>query len=179
MIDTSEIKLIPASIEDYPIIQNLARFYVYDRSGYMGWSCSADGMFDCIDFKHYFETSDEKAFLIKVNDELAGFVLLDKEHLIEPVDWNMGEFFVVTKFQGKGVATQIARKVFKDHPGKWSVAVMPENIKAARFWKKVISEVSEGDYTEVFKTEDELRTDKNPDPYAMNIFSFFIGDAEE
>lgn len=97
MIPIPEIKLIPASIQDYPIVQNLARFYVYDRSGYMGWSCSEDGMFDCIDFKHYFESPGEKAFLIRVKDELAGFVLLDKEHLIEPVDWNMGEFFVADK----------------------------------------------------------------------------------
>lgn len=51
---------------------------------------------------------------------------------------------------------------------------MPENIKAANFWKKIISEISKGDYTEVFKTEDELRTQENPDPYAMNIFHFKI-----
>lgn len=170
MSNSYEIKLIPATITEYPIVQNLARFYVYDRSGYMGWSCSEDGMFDCIDFKHYFEKPDEKAFLIKVDDELAGFVLLDKEHLLEPVDWNMGEFFVIAKFQGQGVATAIARKVFKDHLGKWSVAVMPENIKAVNFWKKVISEASEDDYTEVFKTADELRTEENPDPYAISIW---------
>lgn len=172
MIPSAQIKLIPAEIKDYPIVQNLARFYVYDRSGYMGWSCSEDGMFDCIDFKHYFEKTDEKAFLIKVNDELAGFVLLDKERLLESVDWNMGEFFVVAKFQGQGVANAVIHQIFKDHPGKWSIAVMPENIKAAKFWKKVILQASGGSYTEVFKTEEELRTEENPDPYSMNIFHF-------
>jgi hypothetical protein len=51
---------------------------------------------------------------------------------------------------------------------------MPENIKAVKFWRKIISEASHGDYREVFKTEDELRNAENPDPYAMNVFTFDI-----
>jgi hypothetical protein len=49
---------------------------------------------------------------------------------------------------------------------------MPENIKAVKFWRKVISDVSKGDYTEIFKTENELKTAENPEPYAMNVFTF-------
>ncbi|ANN96946.1 TPA: GNAT family N-acetyltransferase [Legionella pneumophila] len=167
-----KIEIIPATISDYPIVQNLASYYVYDRTGYMGWQCSEDGIFECIDFKHYFETPNEKAFLVKVNDELAGFVLLDKEHLLEAVDWNMGEFFILRKFQGKGIAPYVAHKILKENPGKWSIAVMPENIKAVNFWRKIISALVMESYTEVFKTKDELKTPENPDAYAMNIFTF-------
>lgn len=166
------VRLLPATIADYPTIQNMARFYVYDRTSYMGWECPESGLFECIDFKHYFERLDEKAFLIRVSDEIAGFVLLDKMRLLEPVDWNMGEFFVLAKFQGQGIARMVAREIFKEHPGKWSIAVMPENIKAVKFWRKIIVEVSGGDFSEVFKTEDELRSIENPDPYAMNVFTF-------
>jgi len=169
-----KVSIIKATIDDYPRIQNMARFYVYDRTAYMGWECPESGLFQCIDFKHYFENSDEKAFLIKVSDEIAGFVLLDKMHLLEPVDWNMGEFFVLAKFQGKGIASIVAREIFKEYQGKWSIAVMPENIKAVKFWRKIISQGSHGDYTEVFKTADELRHAENPDPYAMNVFTFDI-----
>ncbi len=168
------VRLLPATIADYPTIQNMARFYVYDRTVYMGWECPESGLFECIDFKHYFENPDEKAFLIRVSGEIAGFVLLDKMHVLEPVDWNMGEFFVLAKFQGKGIASIVAREMFKEHPGKWSIAVMPENIKAVKFWRKIISEVSHGDYREIFKTGDELRSTENPDPYAMNVFTFDI-----
>jgi predicted acetyltransferase len=166
------IRLLPATIADYPIIQNMARFYVYDRTAHMGWECPENGLFECIDFKHYFENHGEKAFLIRVSDEIAGFALLDKMPLLEPVDWNMGEFFVLAKFQGQGVASTVAQKIFKEHLGKWHVAVMPKNIKAVKFWRKIISEVSYGEYKEAFKTDYELKTDKNLDPYAMNIFTF-------
>jgi predicted acetyltransferase len=170
------VRLVPATLADYPTIQNMARFYVYDRTPYMGWECPESGLFECIDFKHYFENPDEKAFLIRVAGEIAGFVLLDKMYVIEPIDWNIGEFFILAKFQGKGIASTIARKIFKDHPGKWSIAVMPKNIKALKFWRKIISEVSHSNYKEVFKTADELRSTENPDPYAMNVFTFDTND---
>ena len=169
------MQILTATIKDYPVIQNMARFYVYDRTRYMGWECPEDGLFECIDFKHYFENPDKKAFLIRVANEIAGFVLLDKIHLLEPVDWNMGEFFILAKFQGKGIGSKVAQEIFKIHPGKWSVAVMPENIKAVNFWRKIITNVSGGNYTEIFKTVDELRTVANPDPYAMNYLTFTHG----
>ena len=67
------------------------------------------------------------------------------------------------------MATIVAYDIFKEHPGRWSVAVMPENTKATSFLRKVISAVVMENYTETFKTADELKTPDNPDPYAMNI----------
>ena len=170
----SKVQITLATLADYPTIQNMARFYVYDRTAFMGWECPEDGLFECIDFKHYFENPDEKPYLIRVDGEIAGFVLLDKVQLIDTVDWNMGEFFILAKFQGKGVASTVALKIFKKHQGKWSVAVMPENIKAVKFWRKVASQVSSDSYSEVFKTAEELKTSENPEPYSMIIFTFYI-----
>ncbi len=164
--------LHPATINDYPAVQNMARFYVYDRTQYMGWECPETGLFECIDFKHYFEEPDEYAFLVRVDNELAGFVLLDKMKLTEKVDWNMGEFFILAKFQSIGMGSQVAREIFSRFPGKWSVAAMPENLGAVKFWRKIINEASQGQFTEVFKTKEELITPENPDPYAMIVFSF-------
>ncbi|MBA2711585.1 MAG: GNAT family N-acetyltransferase [Tatlockia sp.] len=161
-----------ATINDYPAVQNMARFYVYDRTQYMGWECPETGLFECMDFKHYFEEPEKQAFLVRVNNELAGFVLLDKLKLIEKVDWNMGEFFILAKFQSIGMGSQVAREIFSRFPGKWSVAVMPENSGAVKFWRKIISEVSLGQFNEVSKTAEELITPDNPDPYAMIVFSF-------
>ena len=180
---TKDIRIIPATIADYPVIQNLARFYVYDRSSYMRWGCEEDGMFECIDFKHYFEDRLREAFMVKLNNEIAGFALIYKEiitpktnwptgHSLQGEAWNMGEFFIIAKFQGKEIASFVAKEIFRTHPGKWSVAVMPENIKAVHFWRKIIKEVSDDNYTEVFKTANELRCEENPDPYDMNIMEF-------
>jgi RimJ/RimL family protein N-acetyltransferase len=75
------LAIIEACIDDYPCIQNMARFYVYDVSRECGhissdWAIPADGLYESFDFKSYFENSNKKAYLVKVYDEIAGFVLL-------------------------------------------------------------------------------------------------------
>jgi predicted acetyltransferase len=41
------------------------------------WAMPKDGLYECFDFKKYFEDDDNKAYLVKLEDgELVGFVLL-------------------------------------------------------------------------------------------------------
>ncbi|VEB34096.1 GNAT family N-acetyltransferase [Legionella cherrii] len=149
--------LLPASIKDYPTIQNMARFYVYDMSRYCGfisddWACPKDGLYESFDFKIYFEDPTRKAFLVLVERELAGFVLLNKIGISATTQWNMGEFFILAKFQGKGVAAQIAEKLWKTHPGQWEVSVIPENVLALRFWCKTIANFTNNNYSKELKS---------------------------
>jgi predicted acetyltransferase len=60
----------------------------------------------------------------------------------------MGEFFILAKFQGKGVAQYVAHQLWNMHPGLWEIPVIPENIKALKFWRKAVSRFSHGDYLE-------------------------------
>lgn len=154
------IKIIPATINDYPIIQNIARFYVYDISRYCGfiskeWALPEDGLYECFDLKKYFIDSDKKAYLVRLEDgELVGFVLLDKQSTSGYIDWNMGEFFVLAKFQGKCIASEIAKKIWDMYPGKWEVSVIPENTPALKFWRKNICHLTNNNYLEEIKIVD-------------------------
>src|SRR5580692_1471973 len=90
-------KLIKATMVDYPVIQNMARFYAYDMSRYCGfisneWAFPKDGLYESHDFRKYFEQPDRRAFLVQIDDELAGFVLLNKVGTLHDTEWNMGEF---------------------------------------------------------------------------------------
>lgn len=170
-----KVRIIAASLNDYQTIQNMARFYVYDRTPYMKWECPESGLFECIDFKDYFNQEPLKyAFLIRVDHELAGFVLLDKFNLVEGTEWNMGEFFILAKFQHQGIGTQVAKELFSQFSGKWSVGVMQENLPATTFWRKVIHAFTQGKCIEILKTEEELRSAENPDPDKMIVFSFKV-----
>lgn len=167
-------KLIKATLDDYPVIQNMARFYLYDMSRYCGfisdeWACPADGLYTSFDFKIYFQEDDRLAYLVKVGNELAGFVLL--HHVAsETVDWVMAEFFIMAKFQGHGVGAKISEEIWKMHPGKWEAHVIPENTKALDFWRSVMARFTSGCYQEALKTVDY---DKNQ-PIRL-IFSFDSG----
>ena len=152
-------QIILATIEDYPTIQNMARFYLYDQSRYCAsisdeWNIPKDGLYECFDFKNYFTDQTKKAFFVKVGETMAGFVLLDRKGQSQETEWNMGEFFILAQFQGKGVAEKVAYEIWKMHPGSWEVSVIPENTKALAFWRNIIDSFTNGHYTEELKKID-------------------------
>jgi predicted acetyltransferase/RimJ/RimL family protein N-acetyltransferase len=171
-----DVQLIPATVADYPTVQNMARFYVYDMSRecglhYSGWECPVDGLFECDDLKSYFTDPARKAYLVKIAGELAGFVLVNKLDFL-PATFNMGEFFLLAKFQRKGIARNVARQIFDLHQGTWSVGAIPMNKRALNFWRRVISEYVSGDYIERLHTSIELKNPEHPDPYPMVMMTF-------
>ncbi|WP_052458488.1 GNAT family N-acetyltransferase [Rickettsia asembonensis] len=111
----NNITLIPAALVDYPLIQNMGRFYVYESrycgftSDKYGWALPQDGLYEIGDYKKYFIELDRKAYLVKLNEEIAGFVLLNKVGTHDKIDWNMGEFFIIARFQNKGVGREVAK----------------------------------------------------------------------
>ena len=165
-----KITLCKATKEDKDIIQKLGRFYVYEMSRYCGflptWEVPPNGLFECIDLSSYCEKSDRHAFLVKVDDELAGFVLINKVGSTPDVDWNIGEFFIISKFQKKGVGSYAAEQVFDQFPGIWETSQIPENKAAIEFWDRVVSRYSHGQF------EKTLKTIPDPKPHPMIILKF-------
>lgn len=164
------IILLKATHEDKNTIQNLGRFYVYEMSRYCGflptWEVPSNGLFECIDLSSYCEKPDRHAFLVKVDDELAGFVLINKVGSTPDVDWNIGEFFIVSKFQGKGVGCYVAEQVFNQFPGIWETSQIPENTAAIKFWNTVVNRYSHGQF------EKSLKIVPEPKPHPMIILKF-------
>lgn len=170
-------KLVPATINDYSVIQNMARFYAYDISrycgqSYEGWEFPETGLYECTDFLHYFNKPDNHVFFIKVNEELAGFAIVDTFPKLPEVAFNMGQFYIVAKYQRSGIGKQAAKLLFDQFPGEWSVGVIPENTRALHFWRQVIEEYTHGNFTEITKSSEELKTPEHPDPFPNIIFRF-------
>jgi predicted acetyltransferase len=148
----NETEVLQAEIKDHSVIQNMARFYVYDMAKYCGfdrkeWSMPDDGLYECFDFKRYFVEADRKVFIVKVNNELAGFVLLNKAVTSKDSNWSVGEFFIISRFQNSGIGFQVASKIWIEHPGGWELLVHPKNARALQFWRKSVKEFT-GDFFE-------------------------------
>ncbi|MEL7430991.1 MAG: GNAT family N-acetyltransferase [Chlamydiota bacterium] len=165
-----KIHLSVATKDDKNIIENLGRFYVYDMSRYCGflptWEVPSNGLFACTDLSSYLEKADRHAFLVKVDEELAGFVLINKLGSTPDVDWNVGEFFIVSKFQGKGVGRHVAEQVFDQFPGVWETSQILENTAAIEFWDRVVSQYTNGQFEKTRKIVPE------PEPHPMVILKF-------
>ena len=166
--------IISASLADYPIIQNLARFYVYEMSRECGlkssdWACPDDGLYESFDFKHYFTEPSRKAYIVKVDKEIAGFVLLYQTDMQPNTKWNIGEFFILARFQRRGIGQLVAQQIWQDHIGPWEVTVIPENQRALQFWRKAIKSVFNNNFIEETKLK-EGRPDPDQ-PYRI-FFTF-------
>lgn len=167
------IYLEQATLKQYPIIQNMARFYVYDLSKECGhlsddWELPRDGMFESFDFRKYFEDKDHKAYLVKIYEHIAGFVLLNKFTVDNSSDWNIGEFFILGKYQRKGIGKQVALKTWQIYKGTWEVSVIPENKPAIKFWEATISGYTKNNFTKSVQLVD---FDKNQPRRIIFTFS--------
>ncbi|EKD70248.1 MAG: hypothetical protein ACD_46C00587G0002 [uncultured bacterium] len=170
-INFDDVRLTPASFNDYPIIQNLARFYAYDISEHygheIGWEIEDDGLYCVgIDYRKYWETKDCFPFLIRYKNELAGFAIIDKIGSDKTIDFNMAQFFVLRTYKRKGIGKYIAYQCFNKFPGVWEVMVMPRNERAYRFWRKIIGEYTHHRYIEYSKKLTHIGGSKR------NIFKF-------
>jgi predicted acetyltransferase len=165
-----KVTVTKASLKDKSTVQNLGRFYVYEMSRYCGflkgWETPANGLYECNDLSHYWKEPHEYPFLIKVDHELAGFVLVNKLGSTPDIEWNMGEFFIVSKYQGKGVGRKVAEQIFGQFLGVWEVMQIPENSGAITFWEKVIMDYSNGE----FQKSDKIIT--KPKPHPMRVLKF-------
>jgi predicted acetyltransferase len=139
--------LIPAYLADYPIIQNLAQFYIYDVSRECDFSISENGLYEPNDYKCYVLEPSKKAFLIKVGTEIAGFVLLSQKTFESgKISHKIDQFFILAKFQHKGIGREIFCQICDKHPGEFEAHVLPHNKKALLFWHKVIGEYTKERY---------------------------------
>ncbi len=130
----------------------MGRFYVYDMSEYMGkedgWEIPEDGLYECIDFKKYWEDKNSFPFIVRYKNEIAGFFIVDKKGSNPEIDFNMAQFFILRKFKNKGIGRYVAQECFKKYPGIWEVMVIPGNEGAYRFWRATIKSYTNNNFTE-------------------------------
>jgi predicted acetyltransferase len=172
-----KVEIIEAGKDGEAIVRNLFALYIYDLSEHMGWDVPETGLFGSDEFLaqywgrkpndarlHWSEGLRGFPFLIKADGMLAGFALI-REIEKDPPTFDVGEFFILRKYRGRGVGKGVAHRLFDLFPGNWQVRELPENTPAQDFWRRTIDEYTSGDYvetTEVFP----------PFPYEMIVQRF-------
>jgi predicted acetyltransferase len=145
--EAGAVALTPVSPKEERIIDNLMQLYTHDFSEFWAGTSKGDlnseGMFAPYPLREYFLRPSWSALFIWRNQVLAGFTLInDQTHSGERADRNVGEFFILRKHRGQGVAQLAAELVFSSHPGSWEVAVARKNVQARQFWRKTIQDLN-------------------------------------
>lgn len=142
----SEATLVPVTPELHPVVERLWQLYRHDLSEFRDSLPDAEGRFRVGPLAAYLaEQEGRSALLIRYGEAAAGFVLL---HGLAAPPATIGEFFVVRAVRRRGVGHQVATEVMRRRPGPWVVAFQEENPQAARFWRRVASELAGDTWTE-------------------------------
>ncbi len=124
MDTTRTVELVEATRDEIPLVEDLARFYLYDMARQIGpqedWVANATWRCERMDLSYAWNEGNHP-FLIEVDGHVAGFCLIDRYRLVPGVDWNMSEFYVSAPWAGRGVGRRAAEAAFDRFMG-WQLA---------------------------------------------------------
>lgn len=138
------IQIIPAKIEQQPVIKQLLELYTYEMTDLADFDIHDNGYFGYDDLPLYWQDPNRYPYLVWVNKNLAGFVLIQKGSPLEndPEVWDVAEFFIMRKFRKHNVGQFVAQQIWRELNGHWQVRVWDNNKIAHAFWDTVIGRFS-------------------------------------
>lgn len=149
-------QIIKASLEDHETLTNLLQFYIYDFSEFIDAHVEENGRFAEYPLSDYWTEDNYFPYLIRLNGNYAGFVLVKLIKTETKSYFSISEFFVMKKYRRTGVGKSVAKDVFRLHKGHWEIFQMERNKPAQLFWRNVINEYTSGQYTERIDEERKI-----------------------
>jgi len=143
------ISLEPVKIEEKQILKNLGELYIYELTQHTPVDVDSLGLYNGFDDLDLYWTDENRhPYFIKVNDMLAGFVLVFDDRQIEEIESNysIDEFFVMYKYKRQGIGKYCAKCIFEKFKGKWQIWFHPKNEDAKKFWTNLIDEYTNGKF---------------------------------
>lgn len=161
-----KVEVIPVGIDQRPLVRNLYQFYAYDSSDWEAGDIGMDGLFYMHDpyFNKYWETEGWSASLVKVNDTIAGFLLIERSDIPNIEAPEFADFFVFKKFRRLGVGRKVVENVIASSPSAWVVNVFEEDKNATDFWQSLFRSA-------LFRSFRELKN-----PHDRKVRSYLINE---
>jgi predicted acetyltransferase len=138
------IELAPP--EEKPVFERLFQLYLHDFSefaepGTPDREIGQDGRFPDDTMDRYWRPN-RQVWSIRVDGNRAGFALVnDWAPSGRPIDYALGDFFILRKYRRNGIGRTASRMLFKQLPGTWELAVIHYNAPGLLFWRKALTAV--------------------------------------
>jgi predicted acetyltransferase len=149
-----KLEIAKAAADEKSILRNMMELYLYDFSEYDGADLNQHGLYEYEYVDNYWTEQDRQVFFLRIDGKLAGFALIRKVTTVEEqAYYSMAEFFVMKKYRKKNAGKIFAQRLFDLVPGLWRVAQEESNYPSQVFWRKVISDYTNGSYREILQEE--------------------------
>lgn len=159
-----KVTIEKVSFSAKPVFANLMQLYLYDSSEYDGWDITEHGFFRYGYIDHYWTEDGRYPFFIRVNGRLAGCAMIRTIFGPTPADnyYSMAEFFIMRKYRGQGVGKIAALKFLDMFQGNWHIGQTSGNKPAQAFWRKLIAEYTNCNFSEAEMPDEDFPWLKGP-----------------
>ena len=142
-----DIIIEPVKKEEKEILRNLLEKYNYEFSQYNGLDINNLGLYGYDYLDSYWTEENRFPFFIKVNNKLAGFIMInDYPEVKIDTNYSISEFFIIYKYRRHGIGKYVVEYVLNKFKGKWQLKYHPKNEISRIFWTKTIGEYTNGKY---------------------------------
>ena len=134
------------------------QFYYYDSSEWFPLLLAENGLFKIRSQSRFWTTPAHHPFHVKVDDQLAGFALVDNDVVDGESQFNIAQFFFARRYRGQGIGRRAATLLFDQFRGRWEVYQLTNNLSAQAFWRQTIASYTHGIFHEVRTVIDSLES---------------------
>ena len=129
-----------ARYEEKHLLKKMLELYAYDFSIFEDRDLNEFGEYGYRYLDLYWIEPERFPFILRVNNKLAGFALVNRFGYTDNIDRTVAEFFVLRKYRNRGIGKRLAFYLFDRFSGKWEIRTQRENLAAQTFWRKVIKQ---------------------------------------
>lgn len=140
-------EIVKVQLEDKGKLYRLLQFALYDGSQYIDNTLNQDCLFDYGWFDNYFTDDDRDAYFIKNGEDYLGMVMVNENLKFNKEGKCISEFLILPKYRRNHIGKKVAYDIFELFKGDWEVQPMENNPIAYSFWKSIINEYTNGNYT--------------------------------
>jgi predicted acetyltransferase len=128
---------------DRPVLERLYQLYRHDLSEFRDSLPEPDGLFRTHLLPAYFDPAQVgaqglHALLAWRGERPVGFCLVNR---LPDGARTVHDFFVVRRVRRDGVGRALALATFSRWPGRWEIGFQEENPTAARFWRRLATDL--------------------------------------
>ncbi|KRE45526.1 GNAT family N-acetyltransferase [Paenibacillus sp. Soil522] len=149
-----EVTIVKIEENGLGSLNNLVELAAYDLSELSGNDINENGLFVTnFDSRNWYEDDNFHLYFIRVDGTLAGFVII--RMILEENIVYLNHFFILRKFRRQNIGKKAATEVFNLFAGNWRVSQFDWNIPAQIFWRKIINEYTNDNFTEIRRKDNK------------------------
>ena len=124
--------------EKSDVLKNLMQKYLYEMTLYYENRLNDQGDYEYPYLPLYFSDPDRQAYFFYDDEELIGFVLVNRLSFTgEEIDNSLAEFTILPMFRKHGYGMKAFSALLSLRPGIWQLKYSTKNKTGAAFWQKV------------------------------------------